>query len=180
MDRKISAFYGDISLEQKEKLKKNAGIHLHMKPISGLINKNKRVLVCFLPGYHEENGLLKLYQEIIGNKTKPAGIEKVVFVLLVSSQTQDIHSTSFAIEKDRLQRRISNDFSTPAKVIVKNPESPDKEVIRNLKIELDKYRVKDIEVVDINFKPDFARWIIEATNDYVIWDTDRNYYFIQG
>ncbi len=174
----VSVFYGDIPDETKKRLKQNSKINLPIKPLYKLVDKKKKAFVCFLSDYSEENRLLMLYKEIITDNADQINIKKIIFVKLISTSNEDIHSTTFALENNRLQNKISNDFGIQAKVLIKDTESPDREIIRRLNIELAKYKVKDIEVLDHNFEHRFAKWLLEATNDYVVQYKGHDYYVV--
>ena len=169
-------YYGSLSKEDKEVLKKN-GINIKNKDLSTLISKESKVIVAFLPSYMSNNPLLEVYKSIV--KSKKAKIEEFIFVWLVSRDNIILHSPEFALEKDKLKEMIELDFGLKTTVIVKNlinNSIGDVEVIRNLRLALKDYKTKNIEIIDHNFKDEYASWIIEATNDYIV-KSDKVDYF---
>ena len=136
-----------------------------------------KVLLAFLPKYVQHNQLLEVYKEII--RSKKTKIEDFVFVWLVSEDSKTIHSPEFAFEKDNLMKRIEFEFGLKTTLIVKNLNNEsigNVEVIRNLRLALKDYKTKNIEVIDYNFKDEYAGWIVGATDDYIIKSENIDYY----
>ena len=127
------------------------------------------------PDNHE---LFNLYKNISVSLPQNRKFDKFILIWFPDEKEHDIHSTGFALLKDDLQKRISKEFEVPVKLMVKSSASPDTEILRNLKIELSDYKMKNIEVIDHNFTDREAKWIIEAVGDYAVKDEERNYYVV--
>jgi len=101
----------------------------------------------------------------------------------VSKDNKTLHSPEFAFEKDNLKKKIELEleFSLKTTIIVKNlynESTGDVEVIRNLRLALKHYKAKNIEVIDYNFKEEYASWIIAAIYDYIVRLENVDYFFL--
>ena len=170
-------YYGDLTIGQKDKLKKE-GLNLKSKPINSLIQQHKKVLVAFLSGNSHYGKLENLYKEILNSNDKTR-VKEIIVVWLVSIDTNELHSTKFALKKNEYSSSLEEFYGIKATIIVKNlneSNTGDSEVIRNLRIGLENYKVKEIEVIDKNFNDERAQWLIDATNDYIIKLNNVNYF----
>ena len=169
-------FYGELSEEEKERLKKS-GVNIKIKDISTLISKEKKVLMAFYSSYKPDDPLFNIYKNII--KRKKTRVEKFIFIWLVSKDNKTLHSPEFAFEKDNLKKVIESEFGLKTIIIVKNiynENTGDIEVIRNIKLALKNYRFKNVEVIDCNFKEEHAGWIIATINDYIVKSKNIDYF----
>ena len=166
-------FYGNVTFKEKEVLKR-AGINLKIRPFDRLIDNNKKVLVGFLSYESLTEGIVKLYQNIV----KYTNIQEFIFVWMIDHNSIDLQSTDFAIKKEELKNQIENDFGVPVKIIVKSHSGSSQEVIRNLKLALKKYNLKNIEIIDCHFTNEQAEWLLLSGKDFVIKKRDIDYFKI--
>lgn len=172
-------FFGSMTDEEKRKLKA-CGVSIRRRNLEAIISKEKKVIVGFFDQLEVENSqLFNIYKEII--LSKKTNIQKLVFVWMVSEDIAKIQSTEFSFRKDELQIRLQNEFDIESTLIVKNTlgkTHDDTEIVRNLKHALKKYSFNNIEVIDNNYNIENAKWLIEATRDYIIRSNKTDYFSI--
>ncbi|MGQ1787988.1 hypothetical protein [Saccharicrinis sp. GN24d3] len=171
-DFESNAFYGDLSLSQKNQLKKK-GFAPKVKPLSQLVSKDKKVLVIFIS--ENSSYLLPLYEEIL--KNEKCTIKEVIVIWMINVDADELHSTQFGLKKSEVAADLENRLGKKVTLIVKNIHNSDNtEVVRNIKVSLKEYTLKQVELVDNIIDDDKCYWLIEATQDYVIKSEKINYY----
>lgn len=165
-------FYGNLSGKEKEKIK-NAGIHIKIKPLEKLVDKNKKILVGFLSQDTPEVGLLSIYRNL-ADKTN---LQKMILVWIVNDQKIGIHSTEFALQKSKLKEQIERSLGLETSVVVKSSAGSEIETIRNLRLLLKGYRLKNIEVIDEGFTPQYAGWLLKVAGDEIVVKWENHRYF---
>ncbi|WP_271393753.1 hypothetical protein [Aequorivita sinensis] len=167
-------FYINDKSEVKDWLKE---LKIKTKPISKLIDNNKKALVGFLLPESYERSLLKVYEWILQNANKSTSIKTIVIVLLVDEEVEYIQSPEFQNKKIEMEKFLKSKFGENTSVLVKNERiKSDGEIKRNLKHLLEQYSIKDIELVNENIDDKIRNWIISVNNEFVVDSDIKNYY----
>lgn len=169
-------FFVNENSKAKEKLK---SLKIKDKPYSKLIEKNKKVLLCFLKDNGKSN-FLALYSAFLNDEILQ-NFKVGVFVLLVNMDTEIIQSLEFNNYKNEKVKELRTLFNIPIELIIKNESNKnDVEIKRSLKNVLKKYKMEQIEVVAENFDEEKAQWLIDCNTEYLIQNDEENYYSISN
>lgn len=167
-------FYINDNSEVKDWLKE---LKIKTKPISKLIDNNKKALVGFLLPESYERSLLKVYEWILQNADKSTSIKTIVIVLLVDEEVEYIQSPEFQNKKIEMEKYLKSKFGKNTSVLVKNESiKSDGEIKRNLKHLLQQYSIKDIELINENIDDKIRNWILSVNNEFVVDSDIKNYY----
>ncbi|WP_417237062.1 MULTISPECIES: hypothetical protein [Flavobacteriaceae] len=167
-------FYINDNNEVKEWLKE---LKIKTKPISKLIDNNKKALVGFLLPESYERSLLKIYEWILQNADKSLSLKIIVIVLLVNEEVEYIQSPEFQNKKIEMEKYLKSKFGKNTSVLVKNERiKSDGEIKRNLKHLLEQYSIKDIELINENIDDRIRNWVLSVNNEYVIESHVVDYY----
>ncbi|WP_418637591.1 hypothetical protein [Winogradskyella sp.] len=159
-------FYIKDTSEAKGWLKE---LKIKTKPISKLIDKNKKALVGFLYADTYKKGLFKVYEWIIQNSEKPIKFKSVVFVLLMDEDAEYVQSPEFQNKKIQMENYCKSIFGNNTTLLVKNLSvKSDGEIKRNLKHLLHNFSVKNIELINENVNDKVRNWILSVNNEYIV------------
>lgn len=166
-------FYIDENSLAEEKLKQ---LKIKIRPVKKLLNASKKVLIGFIR-LEEVPNLCNLYSSLLKNEIKQR-CNRVVFILLVDLDIEEIQSMKFANFIKNQRNELSRLFSIEVDLIIKNEKTiNDAEIKRNLKNILENFKINQIEVIDENFDNEKASWLLESNTEYLI-ETNKNYYCI--
>ncbi len=149
-------------------------IKVKRKPISSIINSDKRVLFGVI-AEGTFNDLIDMYAYILENSVNH-NISEILFIWLVKKEKSELHSAAFEQEKNILKKRLEVLFNQEVKIFTKNVNNPnDSEIIRVIKHIVGEYKLKEIEVIDSGFGLEQARWLVESTYDHTLVDDAMDY-----
>ncbi|MGM0582823.1 MAG: hypothetical protein ACQETL_19260 [Bacteroidota bacterium] len=177
----ITTYYGDVSAEDKERLK-SSGFHIKIKDLSSLLNRDVKVLLAFLADFDVKTttpGLLDVYRDIVKGGKRKKILEEFIVVWIVNEKLSVLQSPEFTFRKEQLKNRLESELGLQTTIIAKsiaNDLDDNVEIIRNLRISLKHYKAKNIEIVDVDFDKKYAIWVLEAINDYIVKYDNKNYY----
>lgn len=167
-------FYINDSSEIKDWLKE---LKIKTKPISKLIDNNKKALVGFLLPESYDRSILKVYEWILQNAENSTSIKTVVIVLLVNEEIEYIQSPEFQNKKIKMEKYLISKFGKNTSFLVKNERiKSDGEIKRNLKHLLEQYSIKDIELINENINDKIRNWVLSVNNEFVVDSNIKNYY----
>ena len=157
-----------------EKQDTSLPIKVKKKPISSIINRDKRVLFGVITDDNFHN-LIDMYAYILENSVNH-NISEILFIWLVNKEKSQLHSAVFEQEKNVLNKRLEVLFNQKIKIFTKNVNNHnDSEIIRVIKHIVGKYKLKEIEVIDSGFGLEQARWLVESTYDHTLVDDAMDY-----
>ena len=149
-------------------------IKVKKKPISSIINRDKRVLFGVITG-EDFNDLIDMYAYILENSVNH-NISEILFIWLVNKEKSELHSAAFEQEKNVLNNRLDVLFNHKVKIFTKNVNNHnDSEIIRVIKHIVGEYKLKEIEVIDTDFGIEQAHWLVESTYDHTLVDDAMDY-----
>jgi len=149
-------------------------IKVKKKPISSIINRDKRVLFGVITD-ENFNDLIDMYAYILENSVNH-NISEILFIWLVKKEKSELHSAAFEQEKNILNNRLDILFNQEVKIFTKNVNNyNDSEIIRVIKHIVGEYKLKEIEVIDSGFGLEQARWLVESTYDHTLVDDAMDY-----
>jgi len=149
-------------------------IKVKKKPISSIINRDKRVLFGVITGEHF-NDLIDMYAYILENSSSH-NISEILFIWLVKKEKPELHSAAFEQEKNVLNKRLDVLFNQKINIFTKNVNNHnDSEIIRVIKHIVGEYKLKEIEVIDTDFGIEQAHWLVESTYDHTLVDDAMDY-----
>ncbi|MDT0293527.1 hypothetical protein ACFQ3R_13125 [Mesonia ostreae] len=171
-----ATFYINDTSEVKDWLK---GLKIKTKPLSKIIDNNKKALVGFLIPESYERSLFKFYEWILNNAVKSILFKTIVFVLLVDEEVEYIQSPEFQNKKIEMERFCKAKFGDNTTVLVKNESvSSDGEIKRNLKHLLEHYNIKDIELINENIDDRIHNWVLSVNNEYLVESEINDFYTV--
>jgi len=157
-----------------EKNNASLPIKVKKKPISSIINREKRVLFGVITD-ENFNDLINMYAYILENSVNH-NINEILFIWLVKKEKSELHSAAFEQEKNVLNNRLDVLFNQKVKVFTKNVNNHnDSEIIRVMKHIVGEYKLKEIEVIDSGFGLEQARWLVESTYDHALVNEGMDY-----
>lgn len=162
-------FYGDSTAKNSAFLKK---CNIKPKPFEKLIDSKKKVLVVFIA---KNNPMLNFYASCLGTIIR-SQFEKIVCIWLVNESFDEILSTKFSLEKDKVKASIEKAFNNKIAVelIVKNTNNTnDTEIKRNCYNALKEYKTKEIELIHDNFDNTKAEWLLQGNTEFYIQDRPK-------
>ena len=152
-------------------------LEIKNKLVSRLIDTNKKALVGFLTSEGYNRGLFKVYEWILNNSEKQIDFKTIVIVLLVDYEVEYVQSPEFQQTKLEMEEYCKDKFGNNTSLLVKNRKvKSDGEIKRNLRLLLEDYNVKDIELINENLDDNVRDWILSINNEYVIQSEIENYY----
>ena len=157
-----------------EKQATSLPIKVKKKPISSIINRDKRVLFGVITD-DNFNDLIDMYAYILENSVNH-NISDILFIWLVDKEKSQLHSAAFEQDKNVLNKRLDVLFNQKVKVFTKNVNNHnDSEIIRVIKHIVGEYKLKEIEVIDSGFGLEQVRWLVESTYDNTVVDENMDY-----
>ena len=157
-----------------EKQATSLPIKVKKKPISSIINRDKRVLFGVITD-DNFNDLIDMYAYILENSVNH-NISDILFIWLVDKEKSQLHSAAFEQDKNVLNKRLDVLFNQKVKVFTKNVNNHnDSEIIRVIKHIVGEYKLKEIEVIDSGFGLEQVRWLVESTYDNTLVDEKMDY-----
>ncbi|MGB2739430.1 MAG: hypothetical protein WBC60_02605 [Cognaticolwellia sp.] len=157
-----------------EKQDTSLPIKVKKKPISSIINRDKRVLFGVITD-ENFNDLIDTYAYILESSVNH-NISEILFIWLVKKEKSELHSAAFEQEKNVLNNRLEVLFNQKVKIFTKNVNNHhDSEIIRVIKHIVGEYKLKEIEVIDSDFGLEQARWLVESTYDNTLVDEKMDY-----
>jgi hypothetical protein len=157
-----------------EKQATSLPIKVKKKPISSIINSDKRVLFGVITD-DNFNDLIDMYAYILENSVSH-NISDILFIWLVDKEKSQLHSAAFEQDKNVLNKRLDVLFNQKVKIFTKNVNNHnDSEIIRVIKHIVGEYKLKEIEVIDSGFGLEQARWLVESTYDNTLVDEKMDY-----
>ena len=167
-------FYIDENSLAADKLKQ---LKIKIKPVKKLLNTSKKILIGF-NRLEEIPNLCNLYSSFLKDEIKEK-CDKVVFILLVDLDVEEIQSMKFANHIKTQKSDLSRLFNIEVDLIIKNDQTiNDAEIKRNLKNILENYKINQMEVIDENFDNEKASWLLESNTEYLIEDKNINYHYL--
>ena len=147
------------------------------KPFEALIpnktNKKKKIyqkkLLLFFYGTAHNDSLLDIYALCVPHHKS---IEKIVVVWDVPYHSEYLQTMQFDSEKIKMQEEYRKKFGKQNVVVLakSRTNSNDTEIIRLLRQNLMGFELKQVEVVDENFNQTYQKWLIKATDHFLIAD----------
>jgi hypothetical protein len=157
-----------------EKQDTSLPIKVKKKPISSIINRDKRVLFGVITD-ENFNDLIGTYAYILESSVNH-NMSEILFIWLVKKEKSELHSAAFEQEKNVLNNRLEVLFNQKVKIFTKNVNNHnDSEIIRVIKHIVGEYKLKEIEVIDSDFGLEQARWLVESTYDNTLVDEKMDY-----
>ena len=142
-------------------------LKIRAKPMSKIIDKNKKALVGFLHPETYERSLFKFYEQLININKQNNPFKTVVIVLLVNEKVEYIQSPEFQNKKIKMENFCKERFGENTTILVKNEAiKSDNEIKRNLKHILESYKLEEIELIEENIDDRKLEWILSTNNKY--------------
>ncbi|WP_164112232.1 MULTISPECIES: hypothetical protein [Sphingobacterium] len=144
-------------------------LKIKTKPIRKLIDGSKKVLVSFIEIGAYDRSLLSFYEYLVSQHEKEEIFKETVIVLMVDESLEYVQSIEFQRDKLKIENYCRSVFGANCHVLVKNlNNNSDGEIKRNLKHIIEKYQIKDVELVDENIDDTILEWMISANISYIL------------